>query len=101
MALTVLQLESHLGRFLRLFLTHIDANVAMRLLEFMSAALLNGGLQYILNGTLGTQLERREAIETLARAFYKQAQGANPTDGARGQHGFEQHWLPSKQRGEV
>lgn len=101
MALTTPQLESHLGRFLRLFLTHVEGEVAARLLEPLSAALLNGGKAYVTNGTLGTQPERREAMETLAKALYQQTQGANPSDGARGQHGFENHWLPAKQRGEL
>lgn len=101
MALTVAQLEAHLGRFLRQLLTHIDADVAARVLDPLATGLANGGRQYVQNGTLGTQAERREAMETLAKALYQQTQGVNPDDGARGQHGFEQHWLPAKQRGEV
>lgn len=100
MALTVPQLEAHLGRMLRQVLTHVEPEVAARLLEPLSAALCNAGKAYVQNGTLGTQPERREAVETLAKALYQQTQGADPTDGGRGQHGFEQHWLPAKQRGE-
>jgi hypothetical protein len=100
MALTVAQLEAHLGRFLRLFLTHAEPDVVARLIEPMSAALLNSGKNYVQNGNLGTLAERREAMETLAKVLYQQSQGADPNDADRGQHGFENHWLPAKQRGE-
>ncbi len=100
MALTVVQLEAHLGRFLRQLLTHMDPEVAQRVLEPLAAGLANAGRQYVLNGTLGTQADRVEAMTTMAKAIYQATQGADPNDGGRGQHGFENHWLPSKQRGE-
>ena len=100
MALTVAQIEAHLGRFLRLFLTHIEPAVAEKFLNPLASALVNGGKVYIINGNLGTQEERQEAIIALAKAIFSALGYGNANDGARGQHGFENHWLPAKQRGE-
>lgn len=101
MALTVAQVEQHLGRLVRTSLTQADGPVLERVLPQFTALLANAGRQYVLNGTLGTQADRLEALTTIAKALYQLETGANPDDGGRGQHGFEAHWLPSKQRGEV
>jgi hypothetical protein len=101
MALTTAQLEALYGNFLRLLVTHLDGPVATRVLDPLATGLANAGRSYVLNGTLGTPADRLEAMRTLAQGLYQALGYGNPTDGARGQHGFDQHWLPAKQRGEV
>jgi len=101
LALTVPQIEAHLGRFLRLMITHMDQDVAQRVLEPLATGMVSAGVRYVQNGNLGTQPERREAMMAMAAAIYNALGLGDAADGARGQHGFEAHWLPSKQRGEA
>lgn len=100
MALTIPQVEQHAGRLLRQILTHIEPDVAQRVLDPLATALLNAGKAYVLNGTIGTQPERREAMIIIGQTIYAAILPVNPNDGARGQHGYENHWMPSKERGE-
>jgi hypothetical protein len=102
MALTVAQLEAHAGRLLRQFLTHAEPAVVTQVAEPLATAIANAGKNYVLNGTIGTQAERIEAVTTIVKALYTASQpgSPNPEDGARGQHGFENHWFPARQRGE-
>ena len=101
MALTVAQIEAHLGRFLRLVLTHIEPVVAQKYLEPMATGLANAGKNYVLNGNLGTQAERREAMDAMGKAIYEALGYGDPNDGARGQHGYDNHKSPAWQRGEL
>lgn len=97
MALTVPQLEQHLGRFLRELLTAAELPIHLELLDDLATALMTGGRTYVTDGTLGTQADRQEAMVRLARFLFQKLTGFDPEDGGPGQHVFTNHWLPHKE----
>ncbi len=92
MALTVVQLEAHLGRFLRTLAAGLSTPAQLAHLEETMRLLLPAGKRYITNGTLGTQADRLEAMTTLRDAAWQKIAGVDPSGNASLLHYLTSHW---------
>ena len=92
MALTTLQLEAHLGRFLRTLAAGLSTEDQLAHLDDTMRLLLPAGKRYVTNGTLGTQAERLEAMTTLRDAAWEKITGVDPAGNTPLLHYLNNHW---------
>lgn len=94
MALTVPQLEAHLGRFLRLAITSVTTSQEIAALREALPFLLAAGKRYIPAGTLGTQAERLEAMITARNACVLKVEGIDADASPDAAHTVANHLAP-------
>lgn len=96
MALTVPQLEAHFGRWLRTLVAQADTPARQEKLLQLAVLLEPYGRWYVLNGTLGTQADRQEAMERARKGMYQQITGVDPDGHAGHLHTVLGHWALSE-----
>lgn len=94
MALSTAQIAEHVGRCMAQLLARSFQDGSLNPRE-----LLAGALDYIRNGTSGTQAQRKEAMLDFARRLFRATTGR---DAAANDHEFRKHWLfEGSESGEV
>lgn len=95
MALTPAQIFEHTGRMIHYAFNNMLTEKNRG--EFVQFAehTLHAGKQYVLNGA-GIRAEREEAMLAFHRGVFEKLYNQNPSDGASGQHAFEDHYLTSQ-----
>ncbi len=92
-ALTQAQLREHLGAMVsRGVMQSLRQGVPLE--EITLVDMLSWAKDYRANGTLGTQAERTEAMQTLYRQLFQRVTGLDPVNGSANDiHYYKKHWL--------
>lgn len=92
-ALTAAQLREHLGAMVsRGVMQSLRQGVPLE--EITLKDIMSWAREYRLNGTLGTQADRTEAIQFFYRQLFERSTGLDPANGSANDiHYYRKHWL--------
>ena len=98
MALTQAQIAQHWGAMLNFGLDRIAAKDVPGLDQFVFQLedFIRLAFRYVTAGTLGTQANRKEAMQAFMKKLFTSLTGMDPTVE---QHVFRVHWLDQKEPG--